>query len=316
MRTRRHLLRALTAAALLHGARRAAAQAPGLIRLVVAYPPGGQSDLVARLLAPKLAALLGIPMVVENRSGAGGMVGAESVARAPADGSTLLVGSGSNLTFIPLHDSAVHYDPLRDFAPVGRIARAPLVLAVRSSLPVTNVSQLIEYARSEPGRLTCASGPLLVEFAIESLQASTGVDILLVPYKGTAPGLLDVVAGRVDLILADVAAVAPHVQSGALRVLANAGPTRSRAFSTVPTMKEQGFDFSFESWQGLLAPSGTPAEHIERLQTALAQALAAPDLREAIARMGFEPIDEPPAAFAAFLRDEVQRYRRAAERSR
>jgi tripartite-type tricarboxylate transporter receptor subunit TctC len=156
----------------------------------------------------------------------------------------------------------------------------------------------------------------LVQFAIESLKTAAQVDILQVPYKGTAPALLDVVAGRVDLLLADVAAVAPHANSGALRVIANAGQTRSRAFPDVPTMIELGFDFVFESWQGLLAPSGTPSELIGRLQDKLQQALASDEFRTGLERLDFEPIDEPPAAFAALLRNELERYRRLVKRQR
>lgn len=316
MMRRRELLQSLASGLLLHATRQAAAQAlPNPIRLIVAYSPGGQSDLVARLLAQKLGSLLGVTMVVENRPGAGGAIGVEYVARAPADGSTLLLGSGSNLSIAPVQDSGLRYDPMRDFAPVGRVARVPLVLAVRSSLPITNVAQLLDYARKHPGQLTYASGAPLVQFAIESLKASAHVDILQVPYKGTAPGMLDAIAGRVDLVLADVAAAVPHVDAGTLRVLANAGPTRPRVLTGVPTMREQGFDLSFESWQGLLAPSGTPGELIERLRGPLRQALASKDFRDGLEHLGFEPIDEPPEAFAPFLRNELERYRRLAARA-
>jgi len=315
---RRQILQAVAAGALLLTSRLAAAQAlPAKpVRLVVAFPPGGQSDLIARLVAPTLGGLLGVSMVVENRSGAGGAIGVEFAARAPADGSTLLLGSASNLTIAPALDSSLRYDPLRDFAAIGRIARAPLVLAVPSDRSVMNASQLVEHARKQPGTLTYASGATLVQFAIESLKTAARVDILEVPYKGTAPALLDVLAGRVDLLLADVAAVAPHVSSGALRVIANAGQTRSHAFPDVPTMTEQGFDFVFESWQGLLAPGGTSNELITSLQGALRQALASEEFRKGLERLGFEPIDEPPPAFGPFLRNELERYRRLVKRQR
>ncbi|MGH8849927.1 MAG: Bug family tripartite tricarboxylate transporter substrate binding protein [Casimicrobiaceae bacterium] len=281
------------------------------IRLIVAFPPGGQSDLIARMLAQALDGPLGVPIVVVNKSGAAGLVGVEFAAHAPPDGTTLLLGSASNLTIAPALDSGVRFDPLRDFVPIGRVARLPLVLAVQAGLPVTNVQELVAYARENPGRLTYASSATGVQFAIESLKAAAGIDILQVPYNGTVPALMDVLAGRIDLLVADVAAVAPHVRSGAIRAIANMDPTRSKAFPGVPTMIEQGFH-GFESWQGLLAPTGTPGQSILRLQDALRQALASSEFRAGLEAMGAEPIDEPPAAFAAFLREELQRYRRLA----
>lgn len=285
-----------------------------VVRLVVAFPPGGQSDLVARQVAQSLGELLGVSMVVENRSGAGGAIGVEFAARGPADGSMLLLGSASNLTIGPALDASLPYDPLRDFAPIGRVARLPLVLAVRSGFPVANAKQLVAYARQHPGELTYASGATLIQFALESLKASTGVDILQVPYGGTAPALVDVLAGRVDLLLADVAAVAPHASSGTLRVIANFGQTRSLPFPDIPTMIEQGFDLDFESWQGLLAPSRMSRDSIARLQGALQKAMASSEFRKGLERLGAEPIDERPAAFEPFLRNELEKYRRLAKR--
>jgi tripartite-type tricarboxylate transporter receptor subunit TctC len=152
----------------------------------------------------------------------------------------------------------------------------------------------------------------MVEFAFEALKRDSRVDIVEIPYKGTAPALQDVVAGHVDMLLADVPTVTQHVASGALRVIANAGRTRPRTFSNVPTLIEQGYALEFESWQGLLAPRGTPAEIVLRLQGALRQAIASPEFRSALEARGFEPIDEAPDTFAAFLRDEIERYRRLA----
>lgn len=314
---RRAMLRAIAGGAVLAASGLLAAQAfpARAVRLVVAFPPGGQSDLIGRLVAQALGVLLGVAMVVENRSGAGGAIGVEIAARAPADGSTLLLGSASNLTIAPALESDLRYDPIRDFVPIGRVARLPLVLLVRAGLPVTNVQQLVEHARRNPGELTYASGATLVQYAIESLKTAAGVDILQVPYGGTAPALQAVVAGRIDLLLADVAAVAPHASSGSVRVIGNAGRTRAQAFPDVPTVIEQGFDFVFESWQGLLAPSGTPGESVARMQGALQQALASSEFRKALERLGAEPIDEPPAAFAPFLRTELERYRRLAKRT-
>jgi len=308
---RRTMLRALAGSAMLMAGSLVRAQTfpAKIVRLIVAFPPGGQSDLIARLVAQSLGESLGASIVVENRSGASGAIGVEIAARAPADGSALLLGSASNLTIAPALDSGLPYDTMRDFAPIGRVARLPLVLAVRSGLPVTNVTQLIEYARQHPGALTYASGATLVQFAIESLKSSAGVDILQIPYSGSAPALQDVLAGRVDLLIADAPAIVPHA-SGAVRVIANAGQTRSHAFAAIPTMIEQGFDLVFESWQGLLAPRGTPPETIARLQSALQKAVASNEFRNGLEHLGAEPIDEPPAAFEPFLRNELEKYRR------
>jgi tripartite-type tricarboxylate transporter receptor subunit TctC len=312
---RRSILQAMTAVALLPATRVAQArELPKTIRLVVAFAPGGIADVIARLTAQALGTLLGVPMVVDNRPGAGGTIGVEFVARAPADGATLLFGSSSILSIAPVVEPGLRYDPIADFVPIGRVARAPMVLVVHPGVPATNLAQFVDHARAHPGKPTYVSGVAMAEFAVEAIKGDARVDIVDIPYKGIAPGLLDVVAGRVDLLLADVPAVTQHVASGALRVIANTGRTRSRAFPDVPTMIEQGYAYEFESWQGLLAPRGTPAELVVRLQDALRQALATPEFRSALEARGFEPIDEPPAAFAAFLKNEIERYRRLAAR--
>jgi tripartite-type tricarboxylate transporter receptor subunit TctC len=309
------MLRAIAGGALAVASPLVAAQALSakVVRLIVAYPAGGQSDLIGRLVAQSLGEPLGATVVVENRSGASGAIGVEIAARTPADGSALLLGSASNLTIAPALDTSLRYDTMRDFAPIGRVARLPLVLAVRSELPVKNITQLVAYARQHPGALTYASGATLVQFAFESLKASAGVDILQIPYSGSAPALQDVVAGRVDLLVADAPAIVPHAP-GSVRVIANAGQTRARMFPEIPTMVEQGFDLVFESWQGLLAPRGTPPETIALLQNALQKALASAEFRGGLERLGAEPIDEPPAAFETFLRNELEKYRRLAQR--
>jgi tripartite-type tricarboxylate transporter receptor subunit TctC len=312
---RRQVLQAIVAGALLPAIGIAAPrELPRTIRLVVSFAPGGIADVIARLTAQSMGALLGVSMVVDNRPGAGGSIGVELVAHAPGDGGTLLFGGSSLLSIAPVVENGLRYDPLTDFVPIGRVGRAPMVLVVPANLPVTNVAQLVEYARANPGKLTYVSGVAMAEFAVESLKSAARVDLLDVPYKGIAPGLLDVVAGRVDLLLADVPAVTQHVSSGAIRVIANTGRTRPRAFPNVPTLIEQGYALEFESWQGLLAPRGTPGEIVLRLQGALRQAIASPEFRSALEARGFEPIDEPPDTFAAFLKDEIERYRRLAAR--
>jgi tripartite-type tricarboxylate transporter receptor subunit TctC len=285
------------------------------MRLIIGYAPGAQSDLIARLVAQKLGELLETSVVVENRPGANGAISAELVARAPADGHTLLLAGGAILAQAPALDSSVRYNALRDFVAIGRIARVPLVLAAHPSVPFSTGSQLIEYARRNPGKLTYGSGAALQQLAIELLKASAQVNIVTVPYKGTGPAIVEVLAGRVDLVLADVAAIAPHARSGSLRMIANAGAVRSRSFPDVPTMAEQGVpDFVWESWQGILVPTGTPVDAVTRLRRALRQALASATFREHLERLGIEPIDEAPEVFPAVLREEVERTRSLVKR--
>lgn len=313
---RRNLLRAIGAGALAATGQRAAAQIGSArpIHLIVAFSPGGPSDQIARVLVRSVGNQFGGPLVVDYKPGAGGTVGVEFAARAPADGSTLLIGSSSNLTIGPALDSSLRYDPIRDFVALGRLGQTPLILVARSALPIRNAAELIAYARRKPGALTYGSGAAMVQFAMESLKATAGIDIVHVPYKGNAPALMDVVAGHVDLALVDVAAAAPHVESGTLRVIANGGKARARAFAQVPTMVEQGFDFEFDSWQALLAPRATPAEFVARVQGVLQTVLKSEEFVQALQAVGFEPIHEPPAAFAALLQGEVLRYQQLARR--
>ncbi len=310
---RRRLLGFGAAVALTSRAPRAAAESfpAKSIRIIVAYPPGGQSDLITRLVARKLGGLLGVPVVVENRPGAGGTLGVEVAARAPADGYTLLLSGGTALTLSPALESNLRYDPLRDFVPIARVARVPLVLVASAALPASSLAELVAHARKNPGRLNYASGNTMVQIAIEALKIAAGIDIVGVPYTGSAPAIVDVAAGRVEIGLVDVAVVAPHVQAGRVKVLASATASRTRAFPDVPTAIEQGFaDFVWEPWSAVLAPAHTPAPVVATLQAAMQQALAAADFREGLANLGFDPIDEDPKAFPALLREETATYRR------
>ena len=308
---RRALMTMLVSAALIFNSPVTLAQAYPMkpIRMIVGYAPGAQSDAIARLVAQKLAVVLGVSVIVENRPGANGTIGVETVARSAADGYTLGLAGGGSLTVAPALDGNVRFDAQRDFILLARIARVPLVLAARSDLPVKTAAQLLDFARKNPGKLTYASGGASAQMAIESLKASAGLDIVTVPYKGTAPALLDVVAGRVDLILADVAAAAPHIRSGRLHLIGSAGSGRARALPDVPTIGEQGVaDFVWESWQGIVLPIGAPAEIVSTLQSALWKARSSADLQEGLERLGFEPIDEGPEVFGAVVRGESERF--------
>jgi tripartite-type tricarboxylate transporter receptor subunit TctC len=315
MMQRRNIVQLLAAAALAaaHAAAGAQLSADKPVRLLVGYQAGGQADQVARLTARKLGEILGGPVIVENRAGANGMIAADAVARAPADGHTLLVGGAANLTVAPVVEKEARYDPLADFVPIGRIVRVPMLVVARAGLPVETGAQLVEYARSNPGALTFAAPAANTQLALESLKHSEALQIVVVPYKGSAPAALDLLAGRVDFTLLDAAAIEPHVRSGAVRVIAAAGRSRSPAFPLAPTMIEQGVaDFDWDTWQALVAPKGTPAEVVARLQRALGQALASPGFRQQLEQLGFVPIDEGAAQFSLVIGAELERNRRLA----
>jgi len=281
------------------------------IRILVGYPAGAQSDTTARLVGTRLGEILGQSFVVENRGGAGATIAAEAVAHSTADGYTLLLGGSSNMALAPLIYGDLRYDPVRDFVPIGRIVRIPWVIAVSSKLPVTTLPQLVAYGRAHPGELTFADSTTATQLAVEMMMSAAGVKVIRVPYKSTAPALLDVIGGRVDFTLADLSILAPHTASGTVRLLATTGDKRSREAPELPTVSEQGIaGFSAYSWNSLVAPRDTPADVVAKLRGALRQALCEREFRESLERMGFEPVDEEPEALGPLLKSEIERYRK------
>jgi tripartite-type tricarboxylate transporter receptor subunit TctC len=309
---RRSALFVLGAAVLASGVTSAFAQGYPTrpIRLYVGFPPGAQTDSVARIVGAALADRLGQSVVIENRSGASGAIAAEAAARAPADGYTLLIGGNSNMVLAPLVFENLSYDPVQDFVPIGRIARVPLVAAVNAKVPASSFPELLALARANPATLTYASGALGTQVAVDLLMDSAGVKVINVPYKGTAPAITDVVAGRVDIIFADYAILAPHAHSGALRLLATTGAARGRETPNLPTVAELGAQgFAYYSWSSVMAPSGTPAQIVATLRQALRQVMRAPDFGEELERMGFEVVDEQPEALTGYIKSEIERFR-------
>jgi tripartite-type tricarboxylate transporter receptor subunit TctC len=277
------------------------------IRLIVGFPPGAQSDAAARFVGGKLSEVLGQPVVVDNRGGASGTIGAELAARAPADGYTLLLGSISNLTMAPLTIPNLRYDPVHDFVAIRRFARVPFVIGVNPKIPATTLGALVDYARAHPGELTCATGAPINQLAIQMLTNLSSTDIVHVRYKGTAAAVADVVAGHVNLAIADVAALAPHAQSGKIRLLATTGPKRLRAAPELPTAIEQGFaGYALSTWHAIVVPRDTPPDVVATLRSALFKVVIAPGFNEELERMGFDAIDEDPAEFTAMLRAEIE----------
>jgi tripartite-type tricarboxylate transporter receptor subunit TctC len=283
------------------------------VRLIVPFPPGGGTDLVARAIAQRLSDSLGQNVLVENRAGAGGVIGAEYVAKAPADGYTLLMGTPGPLTINPNLGRGVPYDPQRDFAPITLATISPFVLVVHPAVPAHSVKELIALARARKGQLnygTAGQGSVS-HLAGEQLKALARVEFVLVPYKGSNPALTDLVGGQLDLTIEYQRVVLPHIGSGRLRGLAVGTVTRSALLPQLPTLREAGVaDYETSTAFGVLAPARTPDAVLARLNREIAGALKAPELRERLAKQGLEAVGGTPEQYAAHLRDERARYAR------
>jgi tripartite-type tricarboxylate transporter receptor subunit TctC len=281
------------------------------IRLVVPLAPGGQADIIGRTLGQKLADILKQPVVIENRGGAGGTIGAEIVARAAGDGYTLLLGGSNNLAIAVTLVKEMRYDPVRDLVPIGGAATVPYALAVSSNLPVTTVPELVAYARAHPGRLTYGSSGTgsTSSLAAEMLKSAANVDIVHVPYRGSAPAVTALVGGQIDMMFADHSLLAPHAKAGTLRLLAAAGARRAPAAPDLLTVAEQGIPgFAIEPWYGIVAPAGTPPEVVATLSRALSLALQAPDVRQRFLHLGYEPLASTPAQLGAHILSDIAEY--------
>jgi tripartite-type tricarboxylate transporter receptor subunit TctC len=288
------------------------------VRIVVPFAAGGGSDVVARAIATKLADKLGQSFVVENRTGAGGSLGANQVARATPDGYTLLLGSSSEIAQYPNVASNVPYDSVRDFTPIALIATVPLVLTVTESLPVKNVQALLAHARQNPGKLNYGSaGPgSTTHLAVALFNSMTNTQMTHVPYRGSAPVVTDLIAGNLQLAIPTMSAVLPHANGGKIRLLAVSTAKRASALPDVPTIQESGVPgYATGLWTGLLAPSGTPPAVVSRLSAAVAEALAAPDMKGMLAGQGAEQTAGSPEEFAAEIKRELAVWKDVAQKT-
>jgi tripartite-type tricarboxylate transporter receptor subunit TctC len=304
---------ALLAAAIAVHAGGAAAQAYPVkpIRLMVPFPPGGSTDIVARIVAQKLSAQLGQPLVIENRGGAGGTLGTAVVARAAPDGYSLLVGSTSTHVVAPSVYSKLEYDPIKDFAPVGLMAVSPYLLVVNSSVPAKTVKELVGLMKSKPGQMNYASAGVgsTTHLAMEMLKSASGTFALHIPYSGNGPAGTAVVAGQVEILFGSLPALLPHSKSGRVRAIAVGTPKRSASLPDVPTIAESGYPgFDASLWLAIFAPAGTPAAIVERLNKEIVAAVSAPDTRDTLDKNGAEPLTSTPAELAAMMRDGVGKY--------
>jgi tripartite-type tricarboxylate transporter receptor subunit TctC len=286
------------------------------VRLIVPFPPGGAVDFYARAVQPRVSEFLGQPILIENRAGAGGMIGADLVAKAPADGYTVLVGNIAALAMNVGVYSKMPYDPVRDLAPIMRTVAVNYALVVHPSLPARTLAELITYARANPGKLSYGSAGAgsAPHLATELFKQAAKLDMVHVPFKGGGPMVTDLLGGQVQLVIADQANLMPHVRTGRLRALAVGTLERSPAFPEIPTFAESGFPgFEARAWQGLAGPAGLSQEIVARLHGAFSRAMALPEVREKLIGGGLDPIVTTPQEFGAFIRAEIAKWSKVAK---
>ena len=282
------------------------------IRMVVPFPAGGATDLLARAIAQGLGSSLGQPVVIDNRPGAGGTLGSGEVMRAAPDGHTLLMATSSTHSIAPHLNPNLPYKPELDFTPVAEVATAPNIVLVPKDLPVASMKELIAYAKARPGQLNYATSGngTIVHLTTEAFKAQAGLFILHIPYRGTALAIPDLVSGKVQLLFDSVVSGLPHVKDGKLKALAITSPKRSPLVPELPTVAESGLPgFESVTWFGVYGPKGLPQDIAARIATELQRALAKPDVAERLARLGAEPVvDAGPAKFAAVVRADSARW--------
>jgi tripartite-type tricarboxylate transporter receptor subunit TctC len=307
-----HQRRALLLAALAWPASSAVhAQAGKPVRLIVPFTPGGSTDILARALAPKLSAALGQNVLVDNKPGAGGSLGASEAAKGEPDGSVLLMGHIGTLAVNPAIYPKLAYDPLKSFTPVAWVARVPNVLVVPAASPAKTFKDFIDRARARPGQYTFSSGGngSAAHITFEYLKLRARIFLLHIPYRGTAPSVTDLIAGNVDATFTGAPAVLPHVKSGRLRALAVSSPQRIPALPDVPTVAESGFPgWEADQWYGVVAPAGTPAAVVNRLNAEINKALALADVAQQLAVEGAVPMPGTPQAFGELIKRELPRW--------
>jgi tripartite-type tricarboxylate transporter receptor subunit TctC len=283
------------------------------VRIVVPSPPSGGTDIIGRVLAQHFSKALGQQFVVENKAGAGNMIGIEAVARAAPDGYTLLMVP-STLALNSVLYRKVPYDPIRDFAPVTLAATAPNILIVNTALPAKSLAELIALAKAKPGALSYGTPGVGTSphMAMELLKSMAGIDVQHVPYKGTAPALTDVMSGQIAAMFANALTARPQIDSGRVRALAVSGPKRIEALPGVPPVADTVPGYEAMQWYGLVAPAGTPPAIIARLNAEALKALRSGEMKERLALDGAEPVGSTPAEFGALIRSELEKWSRVA----
>jgi tripartite-type tricarboxylate transporter receptor subunit TctC len=278
------------------------------LRMVVPFAPGGVTDNSARLVAGKMQETLGQPVVVENRTGAGGVIATEFVAKSAPDGYTILMGSAAPQTLTQFLQKT-GYDGVKDFAPISLVNTFPIVLMVHPSVPAQNVKELIALAKAQPGKLNFAGAGGLTQFAGEIFKYMAGIDMTYIPYKGGAPAAAAAAAGDAQVTFANYSDALAHLKSGRLRALGMTSAKRFPQSPEVPTIAEAGIPgYQVDSWNGLLAPAGTPPEIVNRMAAAVQQGLKDPSTKKRMEEMGTEPVGDTPVEFRAFMQAEVKKW--------
>jgi tripartite-type tricarboxylate transporter receptor subunit TctC len=273
------------------------------ITMVAVFGPGSASDTICRIIADPLSSALKQPVVVEDRPGADGALAALYVHHQPADGYTLLMATNSPLSADPYLHKDVNYDPVKDFVPITRVGSFTLMLVVDPKLPIHSVKELIDYARTNPGKLTFATGNTAGIVALDTIKRQAGISMLHVPYKSTPPALEDIIGGRVSMMLADFTTAMPHVKAGTLRPLAVSRIKRSALFPDLPTMDEAGIKgFNLDTWAGLVAPAGTPQEIVTKLNGALRPIIDSPEAQAKFKNVGFEGFSSTPEELGDYIK--------------
>jgi tripartite-type tricarboxylate transporter receptor subunit TctC len=287
------------------------------IRLVVPFPPGGPTDVLARIVATRLGERLGQAVVIDNKAGASGMIGADMVAKSAPDGYTLLANASIHVINPSLYPKTA-YDAIADFAPVGNLADVPLVLAVNPKVAARSVPELVALAKAAKTSLAFASAGNATSQHLsgEAFKIAAGIDMLHVPYKGSAPALTDLIGGQVQLMFDSLPSAMPHLKAGTLRPLAVTTPRRSVALPDVPTVAESGYPgFAISTWYGVWAPAGTPGPVVQRLSREIAAIVRLPEVRQQFAGLGAEPVGNTPEEFAAFTKAELAKWAGIVKRS-
>jgi tripartite-type tricarboxylate transporter receptor subunit TctC len=294
----------------------AGAQAPDSwpgkpVRFILPFPPGGGTDILGRLIAERLTANLGQPVVTENRGGAGGNVGAEAAAKSAPDGYTIVLVAPS-LTISPSLYSKLNYDPVKDFAPVSLVATVPNVMVTNPAVPANTLAEFIRLAKSKPGEMNFGSGGSGTSnhLAGELFNIVAGVKLVHVPYKGVNLAMNDVLSGRIQLVVIGIPATVPNIKAGKLRALALVAPRRSPVLPDVPTVAEAGLpNFEVTTWYGILAPAGTPRPIVVRLNAELAKIMHSPELKERLDALATDPVTSTPEEFAGLIKREIAKWR-------
>ena len=288
------------------------------VRIVVGVPPGGTTDVVARLVGQKLAEQMGQQVVIDNRGGAGGNIGADLVAKSPPDGYALFLATIGTMTINPHLYRKMPFDTLRDFAAISQLTSMPQVLALHPSIPARSLRDLIALAKANPAKLNFASGGsgTAIHLAGELFKTMTGTQMEHIAYKGSAPAMTDLLGGQVSLMFDQIVTAMPHVQTGRLRALGVTTARRSAIAPNLPTLAESGLPgYEITTWHGLLAPAGTPSEIVARLASEAAKALQAADVRDKFASQGVDPVSSTPDQFAAFMKSELGKWAKVVKAS-